>query len=381
MTGTAVPGTATLPFESILRHVVVKVSVNRSRPLPFILDTGDKLAIVDLDRARELGLSLQGAVQTGGAGSATLAGAFVEGASFSIPGLEGFSHPVPLAFPLQILARGLGQDIDGIFGNDFLQEFVAELDYHSGVLRLHDKAGFRYSGPGESIPVELNPDGHPVVDATVTPPDGEPLPGRFMLDIGSAASLALHSPFVAEHHLLSANRRTIRAIGAAGVGGRMSGRLGRMKELRVGTFRLADPITFFSQDTAGAFANTAIQGNLGEQILRRFTVFLDYGRGRVILEPSPSFGQPFTVAFSGVALVAEGADYRTFRIIDVLEDSPASEAGLLPGDRISALDGRPAREWSLSELARTLERPVSYRVDVQRDDTRLQVDLRPRPLV
>ena len=63
----AAPSEVTIPFELVNRHVMLKVKVNNSRPLWFVLDTGDKYAIIDLDRARELGLNLQGQVKVGGA--------------------------------------------------------------------------------------------------------------------------------------------------------------------------------------------------------------------------------------------------------------------------------------------------------------------------
>jgi len=47
-----------LPFELANKHIVLKVRVNNSRPLSFVLDTGDKFAIIDLERARELKLDL-----------------------------------------------------------------------------------------------------------------------------------------------------------------------------------------------------------------------------------------------------------------------------------------------------------------------------------
>jgi len=47
-----------IPFELVARHIVLQVRINDSRPLSFVFDTGDKVAIIDLDRAKELGLKL-----------------------------------------------------------------------------------------------------------------------------------------------------------------------------------------------------------------------------------------------------------------------------------------------------------------------------------
>jgi predicted aspartyl protease len=58
-----------IPFALVNRHIVLKVSVNNSAPLSFVLDTGGKFAIINLERARTLGLNLQGNAHMQGAGS------------------------------------------------------------------------------------------------------------------------------------------------------------------------------------------------------------------------------------------------------------------------------------------------------------------------
>ncbi len=103
------------------------------------------------------------------------------------------------------------------------------------------------------------------------------------------------------------------------MGGRAAGRLGRVTALQIGSFRINNPITLFSEASAGAFADDTLAGNIGAQIANRFRRFLDYGRRRIILEPSSAFGNPYDRAFSGLALRAEGADYRAFRVREVTE--------------------------------------------------------------
>src|SRR6185436_17325579 len=133
-----------IPFELVTRHVVVKVRINNSRPLSFVFDTGDKVAIVDLARAQELGLDLHGEVHVGGAGSGKLSGSLVRGATWTLPGLEGFAQPVSLALPFDRLASRFGHDFDGIIGSDFIKQYVVEIDYQARVLKLYNKDAFTY---------------------------------------------------------------------------------------------------------------------------------------------------------------------------------------------------------------------------------------------
>jgi hypothetical protein len=371
----------TIPFELVARHIVVKAAINNSRPLSFVLDTGANSAIVRLPVAKELGLTLYGSVNGGGAGAGRQAGQRVKGATWSLAGLEGFSQPMTLALPLPMLPRAFGQDIDGIIGGEFIKEFVLGLDYQARTITLYDRGTFRYDGKGETLPLELNSAGHTVVKATVTPLGGQPIEQRFHLDTGSGGTLILHSPFVNEHKLPGPGSTTIRAIGMAGAGGESFGRVGRVALLQIGSFALSNPITVFSQDTGGSFADSSMAGNIGFGIASRFRMILDYGRHRIILEPSAAFAEPFGRALSGLALVAEGADYRTFRVRDVLEDSPASEAEIKVGDIIASVDGVAAAKLTLTALNETLENPAPHELTIRRADDTIKVTLTPRKLI
>ena len=372
---------ATIPFELNNKHIIVKAKVN-GQPITFVLDTGDQVAIVDLDFARRMNLSLSGEVRVGGAGAAISTGAMVQNATFTIDGLEGFSQPVRMALPLgKVLSPRAGRNFEGIIGQEFIQQFVIEIDYQAQVLRLHDKEKFVYNGAGESIPIKFM-HGHPILEAEVTPVGSTaPLKGKFVLDTGAGLALALYSPFVSEHGLLGPDTKTIRSLGGAGAGGETSGRIGRVTELKIGNYTIKSPITMFSQDKAGAFASDQLAGNIGARVANKFRLFLDYDRKRIIFEPNSTFAAPYDHAQSGISVVAEGGNYRVFRIRAVLEDSPASEAGLLKDDVITGVNNQPATELTLSKLNELFEHPVPYKLTIRRGEQTLQLTLTPRRLL
>ncbi len=324
----------------------------------------------DLSQANG-GLAVAGAVS----------GAFVRDASFTVSGLEAFSQPVTLALPIGRLASRLGQDFDGIIGSNFIEQFVIEIDYQTRTLRLYDKDKFTYTGRGETVPIKLNSGGHPVIDAEVTPLGGTPIQGRFVVDIGSSLALALYSPFVRDHKLLGSNLKTIRSLGGAGASGETKGQLGRVAELRIGRFKINQPITLFSEDEIGAFATNEVLGNIGAQIMSRFKVVLDYKRDRIILEPNSRFGAAFDRAFAGFSVEAQGPDYRTFRITQILENSPASEAQLQSDDVITAIDGKTTAQLTLTKLNEIFELAATYKLQVRRKDQTVNVTLTTRRMV
>ena len=371
----------TIPFELVTRHIVVKVRINDSRPLSFVFDTGDKVGVVDTDVAKDLGLKLDGQLRVGGAGADTLPGSFVKEANWSLPGLDGFSQPVSIAIPLRRMAARAGHDFDGIIGSDFIRQYVVEVDYQNRVLKLHDKDKFSYTGAGDIIPIQLNQMGYPLLDGEVTPANGEAIKGKFVLDLGSSGSLVLMSPVVTQHNLLGNGMKTIKAIGVGGAGGQSNGQIGRVRSLQIGKFTIPNPITLFSEDKAGAMATNQLVGNIGQLIAAKFKVFLDYSHTRIILEPNSTFAQPMDRATAGVVLTTEGKDYSIVRVMDVLENSPASEAGIRKDDIVVSVDGQPAAELKATKIAEMFEKPATYKLTIRRGEQTLQVPLTPRKLI
>jgi hypothetical protein len=371
----------TIPFELVTRHIMVKVKVNNSRPLSFVLDTGDKVGVIDMDLAKELGLKLEGQVRVGGAGAETLSASRVSDGAWMLTGLEGFSQPLTLALPLGRLASRFGHDFDGIIGSDFIRQFVIEVDYPNRLLKIYDKDKFAYSGSGESLPIELNGQGFPLLDCEVTPIGSDPISGKFVLDLGSAGSLALMSPVVAEHNLLGNGLKTIQALGVGGAGGQSTGQIGRVQSLQIGKFKLTNPITLFSEDKSGAMATRAMVGNIGQQIASKFKVFLDYSHNRIILEPNSTFPEPMERLSTGMVLITDGQNHATIRVTDVLDKSPASEAGVQKDDIILSVDGKAASELNLTKLSEMFEQPQSRKLAIKRGEQALQITLTPRKLI
>ena len=366
-----------IAYEPVQRLVMLRARVNGSRPLSFVLDTGNRYAIIDLALAREIGLAFGGDLPVRG-GGATITGRFVRDAELSVDGLSHFTQPVALAIPLQDLAGRVGHDFDGILGSEFITQFVVEIDSRAAQIRLHDRDAFRYSGPGRSIPVRIDASGHPILAAAVTPVGGQPIPVELVVDTGSTGALDLRSPFVARHRLPGANVRTVPQLGGAGAGGSTSGVVGRIETLEFGGFAIQRPTTVFSADRSGSNATDETQGKIGARILSRFRLFLDYGHDRIIYEPYGALTDPFDVATAGVRFEASPPAYRSFRVVDLLQNSAAAEAGLRPGDVLVAVDGRPASGFTLTQIVEMLERVETRRLQLKRGAETVEVSLTPR---
>jgi hypothetical protein len=80
-----------------------------------------------------------------------------------------------------------------------------------------------------------------------------------------------------------------------------------VESLEIDGVTILNPVADFSTDTKGVTATTNYDGTIGGDILRRFTVILDYSRQQMILQPNSTFGDPFAFDLSGRTLTGEAA--------------------------------------------------------------------------
>src|SRR5207344_119804 len=92
--------------------------------------------------------------------------------------------------------------------------------------------------------------------------------------------------------------------------------VGRVESLRLGSLAI--------QDAIGAAGGKALLGN---EVLRRFTVVIDYPRSRMVLEPNAHYHDRFEADASGLDLRWD-PEAREFIVHDVHRDSPASRADI-----------------------------------------------------
>ena len=275
------PGLARLPFEYQARHVWLRASVNGGPPADFIFDTGASLTVLDSAYAAKIGLQTEGLQQGQGAG-ATGSASFAVLSSLTVAatdgdGIEVKDARVAVLNVNAILAPYFWRDCAGVIGFDFINRFVDELDFDARRLTLHDPKTFQHAGPGTAIPMTLA--GHtPVVTMTL---DGG-ITGDFRVDVGSGSSVDLHTPFVKRHDLMTKAGKGVEVMGG-GFGGTFTTRMVRMKKIEIGPYSWADPVVSLSQATVGAFTSEDYAGNIGNRILERFKVTLDYERRQMWL--------------------------------------------------------------------------------------------------
>lgn len=292
-----------IPFELDDNLIYVAVSINGSKPLSFILDTG-AFTIVDLRRAQELGATLKLIGQGEGVGDEQQ-NVYVgsEKVAFSLPGVT-LRRQRLLAIPLNKVedcvnefvvdengldvsssrpeAKTARRRVDGILGKEFFSNTVVEIDYASRLINVYEPRSYKYAGPGEKLPLELGTQ-HIFVKARIFTREREALTGRFMVDTGGAMELTLTKDFTEQHRLLPP-REQLTPFPICGLAGMMKEKslFGAIEALQLGTLKLANPTVEFRR----ASVDYDFDGYIGGAVFRRYKMIFDYSRRLMIMEPA-----------------------------------------------------------------------------------------------
>jgi hypothetical protein len=221
----------------------------------------------------------------------------------------------------------------------------------------------------------------PLVRATVLQTGRPPVEGQFIADIAVRVAMSFNTPFVRGNDLLNSSRTVSMPIGGGALIRESMQHHGRIEVVRLGRFDLEGPIAVFFQDEGGIVASSEFDGVVGGDILRRFRVIFDYSRERLILEPNPHFEEPFEHDMSGALLAADGAD-KTVKVMAVMPESPAAEAGLREGDAIVTIGGKRTPDLPLELVKEMFRRPgETYKLEVDRGGKAIRTTIVLRRLI
>ncbi len=293
-----------LSFELSSNKIYMQTKVNGQGPFPFVLDTGAPFTVVDWELAQSLGIKVFTTGEVGGAGHGTVKLGTATGVRLTVDGLRYQPRRMEIIPLKATLSPVEGRDVMGLLGGDVLERFVSEFDYEASVVRLHP-AQFQYEGAAKPQPVTI--EGHVLARATVTIAGREPISGRFIIDTGARLALSLNTHVVNEHKLLGDDIPHVTTIVGWGLGGPLEHGLTRAKTLSIGDVTFNAPTVALSQDTRGVLASRHITGIIGNEVLKRCRVFIDYGRDQLILEPvEAAMKTPFPADCSGLFITAGG---------------------------------------------------------------------------
>ncbi|MGC1384888.1 MAG: PDZ domain-containing protein [Candidatus Acidiferrales bacterium] len=305
-------------------------------------------------------------------------------AVLKMPGIQIPMATLPvLAHPK--FAQQFGEQARGVFGLDFLKRTVVEINYNRQTLRLYDPSAFTYSGQGTSYPIVMTPAGA-TVRAKFEIAGHKGYEAAFVFDTALDYSFLFSRLFTDSQKISAAHFKSVEASDPrVDEGAKIF--LGRIRAFELKPFRIEDSIGAFSQQNLFGGFDSKLAGAMGGGFLRRFNVIFDLPHQRVILEPNLQINTVEDADMSGLAIVAKGANLRTFEVVAVQKGTPGHDAGIQVGDVISGVDDEPAADYTLTALREAFCKTGnetaghSYKLLIERNGQTLTVKMKMRRLI
>jgi hypothetical protein len=310
--------------------------------LNFILDTGSGGISLDSVTAAYFGLAGVPSDQTIRGIGGIKKVSFLNNRKLHFPGLTIDS----LNFHINdydILTAVYGEKIDGIIGYSVFKRYIIKLNYDSAKIEFWTKGVLKYPRGGFLLKPFIST--LPVHSARIT--DARKVNSRFLIDIGAGLNLMLSTDFIRDSAFLL-KKRKLYAKEAEGMGGKIDLSVTVLKELKIGPYRFRNvPVEIFD-DTYNVTSYPYLSGIIGNDILRRFNVIVNYEKREIHLTPNGSFEAPFDYAYSGLALyMLQGK----IVIGDVSRGSPAEKAGVKEGDVVIAVNKNFSQNMQIYKAA------------------------------
>ncbi len=285
-----------VPFAVESNLMVIPISVNGSRPLRNVLDTGAQgTSLHNSEIIDSLNLKIVGTMPVRGAGGGAGGGAasevsIAENVSFNIGGI-GLSGG-------RIAVRRLPKDspfgsFDGVIGRIIFSTLVVEVDWEKRVVKFYEPAKYKYSGKGAVLPLTFDEGGRPYTTANVRLSDDKSVPVKLVIDTGASHALSLEVGTKPEIKFPEGAAKIVLGRGGSG---EITGYAGRVKSFELGGQTFDNLPTSFPDESLGVGGSNGRNGNLGSGLLRRFKVIYDYSRKQMIVEPNKFVGEPFGTA-------------------------------------------------------------------------------------
>ena len=164
--------------------------------------------------------------------------------------------------------------------------------------------------------------------------DERAVTARFLLDMGAGLNMMLSTDFLKDSSLLG-KKRKMYSKEAEGLGGKIDMQMTVIKEVKIGPYRFRKVPIYVFEDTYNITSYPYLGGLIGNDLLRRFNVILNYEKRDFYLVPNSHFNEPFDYSYSGLELYyVEGS----ILIGDVAKNSPAEQCGLQEGDIVIAIN-------------------------------------------
>lgn len=283
--------------------------------------------------------------------------------------------------PVLQLKPILGDFSDGIIGLEYFAESIFELNYSQEYIILHqnnqslslnnyhkielEKIGNRLFLP---LSVQVNPE--------------IKIEGRFQLDFGSGGTVTMTSSIAKKYNLEEAIEDKVAYFTKyGGVGGESSSFEFLSSSIDIGAFAFDSVVMEFSVDKSGALASTEHMGLLGNGILDRFDVLIDFMEPALYLKPNENYQKPFEFSRLGFGYVDRNQSMDAWIVTGLYKGSHAVKSGLRIDDQIIKVNNIPIAQIKYQSQASFFKNQNKISLTINRNGEEMDVKVKLEPVL
>ncbi|MFC2107510.1 hypothetical protein ACFLRY_04145 [Bacteroidota bacterium] len=335
----------TIPEGAILfqfkNHIIFTGSFNESVKAKWVYDTGCPYAIVDSTFYEENGYSFEDALAayTFGAGnSKTKTYISISDNSVGVDTLK--EHPGKIY--LLDLRKAVGdKKADGILQVKYFGDKIIEINYQDEYLLIHPDT-FEPDSSWTKIPFEFTSKKAIHLDALVEVEPGKIIKGKFLLDLGSGGSFGIGTNAANNVNIENSSKEIqFMDLQSGGIGGGSVVGLIEVDKCGIGPYQFTNVPVTFSSNTNGALSNKSYNGLIGNRIMSRFHLIIDFIHNCIYIKPNKYFHDEIRRRdILGLRILDRTISEGGFKVNGIVRGSYVDSIGLKLGDIITVFDGK-----------------------------------------
>ncbi|KUJ61864.1 signal protein PDZ [Flavobacteriaceae bacterium CRH] len=394
----------TIPFKLINNLVFIPIKVNGVE-LNFLLDSGvEETILFSMEEKQEVSFNNIEKIKLRGLGSEEeIEGLKSTNNVLETHGIKSNNHLVYIILDQSFnLSSHIGIPVNGIIGHKFFKNNLVEINYQKKKVIIHlnnEETRKKLDKKFKSVPITIERSKPYIYTTAVT--DGNEIPAKLLIDIGNSDAF-----WIFENNKIKLPKKNFPDFLGKGFSGDIEGHRAKIEKFSIADFEFKNPIVSFPDSTSVRNVKMVPDriGSVGGEVLKRFTLVLDYADRKLYLKKNSKFSEPFTYNKSGITIQHNGLQWvqetvrletvqvatsmsdvdsnskkdnfrykfslkPVYEIVNIRKNSAAEKCGLKKGDIIVTINKIMPYRYSLQQINNLLksEDDIWINLEVERN--------------
>ncbi|GAA3771660.1 hypothetical protein GCM10022423_27240 [Flavobacterium ginsengiterrae] len=374
--------------------IFIPIKVNGIE-LNFLLDSGvEETILFSMDEMKEVKFNNVEKIRLRGLGSENeIEGLKSTKNTFETHGLKSENHTLFVILDQSFnLSSHIGIPVNGIIGYKFFKNNLIEVNYEKRKITVHadnEAIKKKLNKRFKSIPITIEKSKPYIFTSAIV--DSLDVKAKLLIDIGNSDAF-----WIFENNKIKLPKKNFPDFLGKGFSGDIEGHRARIKMFSIDEFDFKKPIVAFPDSSSIRNVKMVPDriGSVGGEVLKRFTIVLDYKDQKLYLRKNHKFSEPFTYNKSGITIQhnglqwvqetvhletvkvagslseaemaannnTSGGNFRykfslkpIYEIVNIRKGSAAEKAGLQKGDIIVRINSESPYKYSLQQINQLLK--------------------------